>query len=816
MNKLFRPWSALWLALTLVFLGVSSHVTYGQIHQDRDLVIEVFDGEKRNESQLYEVADLFHERAGQFACESVWTEIDRIQQQKSEDILHQMQVEIEALEQKIASEENLQVRQNLLSLKKELQVTASSPDPKKTLLETMNKICKAIRVPIIASGYSLAAANAALFNAAITPFAGLYNLIAGMTGDRERSELGERTDFLYHVMGPSKGIPMYLLTSLGSQAAIMLLQFNPVILAVNASLMIEMITHYSCRKPNPDDEAKVKFCQSYHSMKDFFHRPAQAAYRLGSRIQSLIDQRLIRRRADFPPEKFCSFSRVRQVKRGKRLLKRYRNFRDDERFKNIQLLLPIHRNNCTKILFMFDRKIPDEYSDMLPEVYYQQKIDELRAERSHVEGIEIVYIPEHQFPKEYYFTEEEIEAMPTSEQLCHEVEQSHLSSKAQIKGKLISNFLKSSLAPSLLGMPDSQKVVSEDEDVKRGEVSSLRNIIFSIGPRSDNLDQLQKVVEERDRLRGDVDWLTKKLKKRKSFSRCMKYIQDNGVDVAELERKLLRIKEISAMPEVRKHEELIAVRKFVWKGDRNLKFHWELVETNNILKVYKTLKSRDVGNVIIISHGKEDGFLVDSFGHEYPKAFFAEISPSIMSINFYSCYSQDLVELYDLKAKLSSAPSFYKIRYVTSVSENNFFDSSSFAPVSAFADYLRSLDKYLNHGFKGALAVQNEFGQELSQYQSQQMCQMDISDIEVEKGTYAIELNKNFVGLVSEQQNDGQLTYPCSFLKEEKNSLKVKNIVNAGGSRIANLKEFVIKVGDKVLTPAYSRLRLNSYISFRF
>ena len=93
---------------------------------------------------------------------------------------------------------------------------------------------------------------------------------------------------------------------------------------------------------------------------------------------------------------------------------------------------------------------------------------------------------------------------------------------------------------------------------------------------------------------------------------------------------------------------------------------------------------------------------------------------------------------------------------------------------------------------------------------------MDVSDIKVQKGTYAITLNKNFVGVFSEHQPYGDLYFPCRFLKEDNNSLKVKNIVNAGGSIIENLKTFTIKIEDFVLTDEHARLRRNSYMSFKF
>jgi hypothetical protein len=533
-------------------------------------------------------------------------------------------------------------------------------------------------------------------------------------------------------------------------------------------------------------------------------------------VQELLDERIIRRRENFPPEQFCRFSRVRQVKRAKRTLKRFKFFSEDKRILNAQIILPLHKNKCAKYLFMFDSKIPQEFREIEPDEYYRQKIELLKAEKSHVEGIEIVYLPEHWYPDEYYYTLEELDAMPISQQFCHEVEQSFLSRKAQIKGKLFANFLKSSLAPSLLGMPDTIKVATADENVLRGDVWGLKNIIFSIGPRTDEMDRVKVLVEEREKLNEDVNWISKKLKKRKTFDRCMKYIADNEINVNELEVKLRRIKAISQDPEVGKYSELIAVKKFVAKGDRKLKLDWELIETNNINDVYKTLTSESIGNVIIISHGKEDGFLVDSYGQEYPKAFFAELSPSLMSLNFYSCYSQDLVQLYDLKRKVSASPSFYKIRYLTSVSENNFFDSSSFAPVSAFSDYIRELDRYLDRSLKGAMAVQDEYGDELADYEQEEMCWLDVSDIRVEKGTYAVTLNGNYVGAFADHENYGDMFYPCRFLKTEKNSLKIKNIVNAGGSVIKNLKTFKLWIEDMELTPEYSRLRRNSYISFRF
>jgi hypothetical protein len=86
----------------------------------------------------------------------------------------------------------------------------------------------------------------------------------------------------------------------------------------------------------------------------------------------------------------------------------------------------------------------------------------------------------------------------------------------------------------------------------------------------------------------------------------------------------------------------------------------------------------------------------------------------------------------------------------------------------------------------------------------------------VEKGTYSFELNGHYISTQSTNTKKSQHQFPCHFLLNEKNSLRIKNIFNRGGSRIENLKTFLIKINDIVLTPKDSRLRFNSQIKFNF
>jgi hypothetical protein len=270
--------------------------------------------------------------------------------------------------------------------------------------------------------------------------------------------------------------------------------------------------------------------------------------------------------------------------------------------------------------------------------------------------------------------------------------------------------------------------------------------------------------------------------------------------------------------------DLDVVKQFLSKNLKDYKLKWKIIETNNFSSINEALKSQKVANVVVLAHGKENGFIIDSKDNELPREFFYFISPTIQSINLYSCYSTKSLSVYGLENKILNSESFYKIRVMTTVKENDFYDSNSYAPIATFPSYLKKLDSYLYDNLKGTQALQKTFGNDFFKYSSPKECSIDMSDLNVTKGNFAIVLNDAFLGELNLNNQTKILKFPCkTFKKENDNTLKILDVFNdLNSSEIANYGAFKILIHNdesgttKTLEFSQAKLKTKSYIKFKF
>jgi hypothetical protein len=753
------------------------------------------------ESKYYEVSQIFHERANRLSCEFVSTELKKIQSKSDEEIRNEIEKHLEDLEAFKDSLQNDSLKGEVNFVQAKLKEMSNDGSAKKRFKKGLEKICSGVIQPIKFLSRGVALGNSAVLKTVAFPLTGFFSFWNGFF-NRQKSELGASQDFFYRAFGPKNGMSGYLLGLVGSEALNFLLHPNPVTLGLNASIAIEMITNYRCFHLNKYDQEQVNFCEAYKDLSNFYHRGHQAAFRFGHKIQKYRDQRLIERRADFDPGKYCSFSKKRQIKIARRVLQRHEELRADKRIKEIHILLPIHKNKCTKFLFYTDTN---------------ENLESLKSEKKYIEGIQVEVMTSDKYPEAHYYTDVEMSEMSFDKALCYEAESAYYGQFLTNKWMSMKEGLKSSLAPALVASPSTSQVIVPDQLLREGTVSGLRNIILSIGNQKE--DQKRAID-----LKSEQQSIIKKIKKdyrytikSGSFEGCQKILAKRNVDIKEFEEDLKRINEISLEKMVQRQIESDLLEHTFKKQKKKLKLNWELINVNDLDSITSLLKSPQVGNVIIISHGKSTGHLVDSLEQELPREAFNQLSPTLMSLNFYSCHSKKLIDLYGLKDKMSRLPSFYKTRYVTNVTENEFMGETNLAPMAAFAYYLAQLDKHLKRSFKGADLLQNEFGKEFQPLEDEKMCHLEISDFKITKGSYAITLNDEFIVSLNSSQMRDRVEFPCRFISTEAlNTLRIKNIMNGGGSVIENLKQFKLGIESLELTEKESSLRMNSMVIFKF
>ena len=742
----------------------------------------------------YKISNLYHERAANFSCEYVQTAIEKIQAKSEHELKDELKQEVINLHQIGDSLQDENHKKDLETLSAKMQELANSSSPKSTLRAGLETLCKETTRPLVYLSRGLALTNSAVLNTIAFPFSGIVTFFRGVFS-RNKSDLGPRNDFIYRAFGPRRNLHAYLLGVVASEASNFVLSNNPIFSALNASITIEMVTNYRCFYVNEENPDQVKFCKNYSKLKDFFHMGNVNIFKAGNNLQHLIDSHIIEKNDNLSNETFCRYSKKRQVKMAKHVLARHPELSNDPRISGIHVLLPIHKNSCTKILL------------------YSKNIEEL-ATLKVLEGIEVIKLKNDVFPSKQYFSQQDLKAMSFEDSLCYEAETVFYGQFLTNKSAMLGDLLKSALAPSMLALPATKKIIMDDENIRHGKISGLRNIIFSVGLNEKEERLASKLKEERKEIVKKIQNDYKKTISSGSFNRCHNVLNSRNVDLEEFKNDLARINEIAQEKALQKQLEYSVIEKYFRKQKKKLQLDWELIRSNNLQEITKTLRSSDVANVIIISHGKTSGHLVDSLDQELPREAFTDISPSIQSLNFYSCYSSKLIYLYSLNEKLKKLPSFYKIRYTTTVSENNFMGDENYAPIAAFDQYLSQVDIYLNNATKGAHLLQETYGQNFSDYESPKTCELDATDLIIKKGSYAITINDNLVGTVSEENSHSLFSFPCSFLKVVENNMKLKNIMNSGGSVFENLETFEMKIENSIL-PKASFLK-NSLVIFKF
>ena len=725
-------------------------------------------------SPFEQIADFYHQRAGAYSCEFASNAIKKIRNQNEDQIRQTIKNSLNALK--------VNVESNQIGLKDKIILG----------LET---ICRKTKLPIQKISHSLALSNSVLVNAAAVSVGVPVNLLKGAFTTKKAVR---RDDFIYHVMGPQNGEGPFLLGLLLFQSPDLLLGLNPAFALVNGSIAIELITNYQCRSVNPLNKEKIDFCQSYQDLKNFFQKGNEKSFALGLKIKKYLNEKAQTKQTKLGVDGFCELDREKQVDLARKTLERHDFLKNDERIKSAEVLLPIHKNSCAKILLQADE-------DML---------DDLKNDYVQIDSIKVVTLKDGDYPEEYYFSQSELDKLSIDEQLCHDVERDHLGQLAQNDEKFVEDFFKASLAPSLLAQPQNLKVILRDEQVYQGKVHGLRNVILSLAPNS-NTVEIKRLRDQRDQIIKEVKKNYKRIIKTKNFKNCLQVLKEKEINVNEFTETIKRLSEIQSNSLIKSQEELDLIRKIVKRSRFRLKLDWELIETNQLKDVMDILKRTDIGNVIIIGHGKSSGHFVDSAGQEFPREAFSEISPSIMSINLYTCHSQKMMDLYQLQEKLSHGNSLYKIRYVTHVAENDFLGSDNYAPLTAFGYYLSKLDRYLQRSVKGASLLQENFQSQLSSLPQRNTCHADLSDLNVKKGSYGIILNDQLIGSTSIAKPAKLIEFDCHFLKAGKNTLKIKSILNDGGSDL-DLRNLKLSIENINLGGDQATLKKSSLTILKF
>ena len=376
---------------------------------------------------------------------------------------------------------------------------------------------------------------------------------------------------------------------------------------------------------------------------------------------------------------------------------------------------------------------------------------------------------------------------PVSENnLCEFIEHDKKLMNAETAGHAIRRILPAYLNPGSLTKPKPVLIETSSSFLEKTEVSTfagLRNVVVSLAPPPELISEA-KLIELKIK-RAEFKKLDQKLGKlyrEKNVDTCNKRKSDSGFSYAEYNsiRQQLQTNYIfEKFHEQQKSIELM----FKFETSRlnlfrHTKLKWELIPSNTLNTVNQLLSDPSVGNIILITHSVESRHkMIDSMGNQYPSTFFSHLSPNLMSVNFLTCHSQDILKTYHLDQKFSETSSIHQKKILNFVESNDLLESGTTAPLSGFGDFLRRIDRSLNETLQENMLAQTFKKNNGNQAKDATTCAIEFPNAIIQNGALSVVLNRSFIGDLNPIEKSAPFKFDCSLLKNsgEENVLILQN-----------------------------------------
>jgi hypothetical protein len=357
-------------------------------------------------------------------------------------------------------------------------------------------------------------------------------------------------------------------------------------------------------------------------------------------------------------------------------------------------------------------------------------------------------------------------------------------SKKEIRAKADLETWRIGTNPERYGMPDILDFTTSKENLLKQDHSlSLRNVVIAMGPASWQTEGLDKKLLTKN-YQKNFKLLKKQLKVgRKIFQsastveQCERLKKKHNFQYQSFEDLATKVDEdmIGKHLFEAKRIRLMLNTQTTPFNIRGSKLSWEFIETGDIEAVHQILRSRDVGNVILVMHGTEKGKLIDSNNNEIPRTFFNQLSPTIMSLNFFSCFSQKIDQYYGISKELMKGKTQHLKRHLSFVELNPEYSyKSGQVPFESFPGFFKKIDFYLQKSLRGNLLYQN-LANDLNEESTTNMCELHIQDLGQKTSTFSVTINNIHVGSVASARSKSQFQFDCSILKL-KNALRLMKI----------------------------------------
>lgn len=351
---------------------------------------------------------------------------------------------------------------------------------------------------------------------------------------------------------------------------------------------------------------------------------------------------------------------------------------------------------------------------------------------------------------------------PIQAEICRDIHGQKITPPS--KWMLYWTMVKLRLLPGSFAKPEPHQFQIDPTQLRRESTGiKYRNIIFSVGPvptdeqniTQDNKDELaildKKIQEHKKKLVGLI--------RTKDYESCQGRQKENGFDEVFYQELQTREQDFYS---VRNLTAQSVVDKNWGKIRGNLNLNWELIRFTDLNQVKKILSTGNIANVIFLTHGTNQGTLVDSRIREFPQDYFSHLSPSILSISIYSCYSDKVVEYYNLKHSLKASLSYHKNRFLVQVQKGGALGGQ--APIQGFTSFLKRVDTLVAPELVKTLQSQKSIDNSYPELSTEKSCELKVSS-NLSDRDYGVFFNRQFLGLLTGAED--VFTYPCSKIIPE-------------------------------------------------
>ena len=658
----------------------------------------------------------------------------------------------------------------------DLSILAFSSEYRTHLQKTFEALCVVGRKTSGAAVKTVAMSASAVTSAMTLPLRFLAKIGIGIATRKESS--GRGPGYL-DLTGGKAGVGNWL-SVVYEAIRVAFYSTNPVSFAVDGITSIDIQAQSFCRNDRPKTEREQSFCESYEKLKKGEYTATEEGRVLGVKLGNLFFRKFDFRSDSYLNPNICSYPLRKQFRVAKRAKTRLEYQLISEGIEKPDVLvIPGEIGGC--ISLRVQNLSPDDYKKLT--LLGDSIIDglayalELKADAPSDSHPNATASPVPSPTPDYH----------TDDAICRAVYGLKIISEAERRKSLNTNFevLQMMSNPGRFAKPNIQAVPMPDSLMVREPVSRLssgRNIILIIAPTDDQRKEYEAIKPKWDEMGTEYRLLNKKLDylgKGRDYDACMERQKFTHFDYLRYLELGDELRKIQVADRVQQYEAMLhqanhAGTVFLNHGDR-LKLNWEIMDMKSLNDVHSLLQDISVQNLIVVSHGEENGKVVDARLNELPHVAFNTITPNLQSISFFSCHSKKAIDSYDLINTLSTQKSFHQIRYVGNVISAAFLEEANEAPVNALKSYIENVDERLYRDLVGNSRVQLTYAASLPSWQAPELCQIHFEGLKITKGAFNIKINRNWAGTYYPGEENQAKDFPCTWITNGANVINFEN-----------------------------------------